>query len=832
ATLVADEVGSGVLLGGGGSGGGSGAIAGVGEGREGGTGVLSSRADRRGAAFAFQRLFGIGPDLPPPPTEEDWAPPEAEGESPAACRQTLVDLFRVPLMTKEDISKYLDATDPVAGAAASEAAATAIKALGAPSLAGGAGGAAAKDAKVDAALANLSSPYPVVTPAASVYEVLGFAAQARHAKNYADLLAGASDAGAGGAGGVGGGGDGGGEKGAGDGGKAPVEAAAAAGEQAGVVAQPASLAVGQQEGGAGAGAGAAAEGGGAAAPAGASKGNDGATGSGVDGGSLGEVEGDTAEAGPAPAPAAPAADPAADSPATGGGAIGTSTAQERGTAATSPGEANGTPAGEGEDGNRIGSLASAFAAGVAAFMAPDVAVPLGGQLPGSESPDGASTTPPAAAAAPVETQAPRSLLDAGEGEEGDALDAPAGRVHAVGDGAAPADSGAPEAEGPASVFAPAAAAAAAAAAVGSPRDSGVRTSGTESNRSGSSNRGEGKTNTRGSSSSNSNSNGKKSVVSRPSASPCLALAARRPSVFAATLADDVLDALYADGAGATGRRGSELAAGASLSGDEEEVDEEKEEAKSGGGALVAEVESGCGDPATAVARAVEALLRGGGGGDGEGEDSVDVDAAEKACSGSASSGDRLLLALCQHARAASGDTPSTTTTTAATDGSPASYSAAASPTSAAPAPAAPAPAPGGESRSECVNGRDGDSDGDGGEGFSPIRLAPASFAALARLLRASLDRAASDREFLQARNCLVTAGLYSVDAADYVSWLRERDSDAPAASDPAVDGGASVGSSGGIGNNGTAEALADGELVSAAGMMDAAAAGGPGTGGE
>ncbi|CAN0279734.1 unnamed protein product, partial [Ectocarpus sp. 13 AM-2016] len=142
-------------------------------------------------------------DLPPPPTEEAWVPPEVEGETPAACRQTLVELFHAPLVTKEDISMYLDATDPVAGAAASEAAAAAIKALGAPTLAGGARGAAAQDAKMDAALAKLSSHYPVVTPAASVYEVLGFAAQARHAKNYKDLLAGASDAGVGG-GGVGG----------------------------------------------------------------------------------------------------------------------------------------------------------------------------------------------------------------------------------------------------------------------------------------------------------------------------------------------------------------------------------------------------------------------------------------------------------------------------------------------------------------------------------------------------------------------------------------------------------------------------------------------------
>ena len=39
-------------------------------------------------------------DLPAPPTEEAWAPPEVEGESPSASLQNLVDLFRVPLMTK------------------------------------------------------------------------------------------------------------------------------------------------------------------------------------------------------------------------------------------------------------------------------------------------------------------------------------------------------------------------------------------------------------------------------------------------------------------------------------------------------------------------------------------------------------------------------------------------------------------------------------------------------------------------------------------------------------------------------------------------------------
>lgn len=50
-------------------------------------------------------------------------------------------------------------------------------------------------------------------------------------------------------------------------------------------------------------------------------------------------------------------------------------------------------------------------------------------------------------------------------------------------------------------------------------------------------------------------------------------------------------------------------------------------------------------------------------------------------------------------------------------------------------------------------------------------LPPASFAALARLLRASLDRAATDREFLQARNCVVASGLFAVQADEYAAWL-------------------------------------------------------------
>ena len=99
-----------------------------------------------------------------------------------------------------------------------------------------------------------------------------------------------------------------------------------------------------------------------------------------------------------------------------------------------------------------------------------------------------------------------------------------------------------------------------------------------------------------------------------------------------------------------------------------------------------------------------------------------------------------------------------------------------------------------------------------------MRVPPASFATLATILRASLDQAASDREFLQARNCLVTAALYAVDGAEYVSWLREHS-------------GGGGGGGGGITESLSSAVMADSELVSAAGRLDeAAAAGGEGSG--
>lgn len=189
------------------------------------------------------------------------------------------------------------------------------------------------------------------------------------------------------------------------------------------------------------------------------------------------------------------------------------------------------------------------------------------------------------------------------------------------------------------------------------------------------------------------------------------------------------------------------------------------------------------------------------------------------CSGSASSSNRLLLALCQHACAPRRDTTTTTTTATANDEFPAAATAATA-----------TPKGGGESGRKSGGG---DENGGGGKGFSPVRLPPASFATVARLLRASLDQAASDREFLQARNCLVTAGLYSVDAAEYVSWLRERGSVTAAAADAVVDGSASNSGSGDLNNkNVSPVVLADSELVSAADMLDGAGRGEEGTEGE
>ncbi|CAN0420412.1 unnamed protein product, partial [Discosporangium mesarthrocarpum] len=59
-------------------------------------------------------------------------------------------------------------------------------------------------------------------------------------------------------------------------------------------------------------------------------------------------------------------------------------------------------------------------------------------------------------------------------------------------------------------------------------------------------------------------------------------------------------------------------------------------------------------------------------------------------------------------------------------------------------------------------------------GFAPILLQASSFSALGRILRAVLDQAQGDGAFLQARNCLVAAGLFAVLKVPYITWLRNR----------------------------------------------------------
>jgi len=119
----------------------------------------------------------------------------------------------------------------------------------------------------------------------------------------------------------------------------------------------------------------------------------------------------------------------------------------------------------------------------------------------------------------------------------------------------------------------------------------------------------------------------------------------------------------------------------------------------------------------------------------------------------------------------------------------------------------------GDATAKGEGGNSGGTESGGGEGFSPVRIPAASFAALATLLRASLDQAASDREFLQARNCLVTSALFAVDGAEYVSWLREQGA-----------AGAGAGAGGAGADSVSSAVMADSELVSAAGRLDEAAA--------
>lgn len=392
------------------------------------------------------------------------------------------------------------------------------QALGAPALAGGAGGAAAKDARVDAALANLSSHYPVVTPAASVYEVLGFAAQTRHAKNYADLLAGASDAG---------GGSGSGDASASTCEKGDGEASAAA-----VVAA-------------------------AAAP-----------------------------------PSPPAAGASSSDGSRSSAVVGATPSAAKDKQTTSPGGGSGNSEGIGG----FGGMASAFAAAAAAFTAADSSNPPAVDQVVSRS---VSPEPEPAEVAP-------SAEEGVAGVEGGAA------VDQVGD--VDRSSGASAGEQP--VVAAPATVDVAVAKTAPDSQGGISSSAGDSN----SVVGSDKSIPAAAAATNTTTT-TTMISNKQPASPCLALATERPFVFAATLADDALESLHAEGAGATGRRGSEFVVGIS---EEEDADADAEAAGGGG-------EGGAGDdgnPAAVVARAVEALLRGGGAGSlGAGE----VDAATKVC---------------------------------------------------------------------------------------------------------------------------------------------------------------------------------------------------------
>lgn len=165
--------------------------------------------------------------------------------------------------------------------------------------------------------------------------------------------------------------------------------------------------------------------------------------------------------------------------------------------------------------------------------------------------------------------------------------------------------------------------------------------------------------------------------------------------------------------------------------------------------------------------------------------------ARQTCRESASSSNKLLLALCQRACAAGAGNSEVVNNNDSSSLPAAMMSS---------------------------NAADKDSVADrGGGGFTPIVLPPDSFAALARLLRASLDQAASNREFLQARNCLVTSGLYTVRGSEYVAWLRA----AEAGGGGNSGGGGGGGGSSGSGSGGDVLAvMADSELVSAAGELD------------
>ena len=387
--------------------------------------------------------------------------------------------------------------------------------------------AATKDAQTDAALAKLPSPYPMVTPASSVFEVLGFAAQARHAENYATIVARAASHG-----GLGleavkaSGGDG--TEGTGLGGlgaRPPTKEP----EQSGDPGYPR-----------------------------------------VAAGTPTEESSKSAVAATTPMAAVAAADATA---ATAAGAAaeaaalaivdGGSGAGSKKRGAETPSLASGTTSTSlssvGSDG-----MSAIFAAAAAAFGAADTPKPPPPAPPIRCSPSPLTptlTSTRAAGGEGVGTSTVRVLPPGPEAAK--APQAAGGNSNKEGDDSGmrsltvtpscSAASRAPDLVPPVPALTPAPSAIA-------KTNSGCK-----------------------------------------SASPSLLLVSERPSVFAASLADDVLESLYADGAGAT------------------EGDKEPGEPSDGGGC------EDDFDPAAAVARAVEALIEG----RGEALDSAEVDAAEK-----------------------------------------------------------------------------------------------------------------------------------------------------------------------------------------------------------
>lgn len=405
--------------------------------------------------------------------------------------------------------------------------------------------AAAKDAQTDAALARLPSPYPMVTPASSVFEVLGFAAQTRHAENYATIMASAAAHGSletgevlgssiGGSGGSGGGGDG--------------------TEGLGISGSLFWTPTKQSEG-----------------PAGSPRANPVTP---IEEGSkavAAAASATVAAAGAAAAAAAAAAGAAAHAivdhhGGSGAGAKDSDTeAKGQSNAAVTLTPSAGSD-GEGSSKAHGGGMSAIFAAAAAALGAADSRkTPLASRSSSSTL----LSVPP--------TTTARVLL-------------PEPSADATDVGAVTSDAGAAVSASPT----PSAPPGSVSNAVGNDSSKDASYVATIAQGSGGGSR------------------------EKVPVSPCLLLVTEQPSVFAATLADDVLESLYVDVARVIKKQRSDDCA------------EEVEGAEGGGSCVSGEGDCGIGggDSATAVARAVEALL--GGGIDGAaGEVDREVDAAAK-----------------------------------------------------------------------------------------------------------------------------------------------------------------------------------------------------------